>query len=54
VEEKAEEDRLEIEAKLDEIQRNHAAKVIQKSWKKHQKRKSKQKGKSKKNKTKKK
>lgn len=37
MEEKYAEERQEIEAKLEKIHQNHAAKVIQKAWKKHQK-----------------
>ena len=48
MQEKADEERREIDAKLEEIRQNHAAKVIQKAWKKHQKHvKSNQKGKGK-------
>jgi hypothetical protein len=34
---KAQEERQEVEAKLEEIRLNHAAKVIQKAWKIHDK-----------------
>lgn len=34
---KAQEERQEIESKLEEIHQNHAAKIIQKAWRKHDK-----------------
>lgn len=40
--EKEEEERLETEQRLDEILQNHAAKVIQKGWRKFTKKRNKQ------------